>query len=150
MLTAVVDRITGGASSSDRPHIDNGSSKGEASGSQTADSTSHGGSAKGAAALQASLPPVATKADKGKGGSKGSTPQGSKGGTPLGTPRGLGSSWGQAAPMQQSSKAPTVKTVLQDMQQTQVQHVTRKQEHCKERPIVQHNLCTSNQLPRAT
>ena len=52
------------------------------------------------------------RAEKGRAGSKGSTPSH--------TPRGLGSSWGQASPSQQASKTPTVKTVLQDMKKTEV------------------------------
>lgn len=53
--------------------------------------------------------------EKGKSGSNGPTPKA----TPQSTPRGLGSTWGSATPINQTPKgAPaTVKTALQDMKQ---------------------------------
>ncbi len=58
---------------------------------------------------------VFRRPEKGKSGSNGPTPKA----TPQSTPRGLGSTWGSATPLNQTPKgAPaTVKTALQDMKQ---------------------------------
>ncbi len=58
---------------------------------------------------------MSCRPEKGKSGSNGPTPKV----TPQSTPRGLGSTWGSATPINQTPKgAPaTVKTALQDMKQ---------------------------------
>lgn len=110
ILSAVMSRITGNADkASDAPAASNGTEAKQGEDTQK----------KSVPELQASLPPVATRPEKGKSGSNGPTPKA----TPQSTPRGLGSTWGSATPINQTPKGTpaTVKTALQDMKQTSQQ-----------------------------